>query len=256
MRNILVTGTASGLGRELALMYAKQGCKVYGLDVDKAKLDTLPKENIIPIQMDIANSEQWDTLALPAIEKAGEGLDVVVACAAVMRVGSVEDCTLETWNFVNNVNLTAQFLTAQKTMKYLKQTKGNILFIGSPSAKLAVRDEVCYVTFKHAICGLSKSVAFDYGEAGVRSNVLHPGWMRTAMSDMEMQEIMDRDNVSLDEAYATVTRFVPLKRPASLDEVCKAASYLTSIDASYITGAELMVDGGLTIVDPGMIGFL
>ena len=115
---------------------------------------------------------------------------------------------------------------------------------------------MCYVTFKHALCGLSKSIAFDFGGEGVRSNVLHPGWMRTAMSDQEMQEIMERRNLSLDEAYEYVTRFVPLKRPGSLQEIARAALFLTSEQASYISGAELMADGGLTVVDPGMIGFL
>lgn len=112
------------------------------------------------------------------------------------------------------------------------------------------------MTFKHAICGLSKSIAFDFGEYGVRSNVVHPGWMRTAMSDVEMEEIMERDHVSLEEAYKTVTRFVPLQRPASLEEIGNSILYITSEQASYVTGAELAVDGGITIVDSGMVGFL
>ncbi len=256
MKSVLVTGAASGLGRHLAQMYAEEGYFVYALDIDEKNLQTLPGKNLQTLCLDIADDKAWDAVVSPAIEANSKGLDVVVACAAVMRLGSVEGCSVEDWNFVNKVNLTAQYLTAKKTMPYLKKNQGNILFIGSPSAKLAVRDEVCYVTFKHAICGLSKSVAFDFGEAGVRSNVLHPGWMRTAMSDQEMQEIMDRDKVSLDEAYSIVTRFVPMKRPGTLEEIGQAALFLTSEKACYITGAELMVDGGLTIVDPGMIGFL
>lgn len=255
MKSVLITGAASGLGRSLTNMYANKGYTVYAVDVDKKNLDTLQGEKIIPLCMDISKPSEWEKVAVARIEADGRGLDIVIACAAIMRIGSVEGCSYEDWQFVNSVNLTGQFLTAKMTLKFLKANKGNILFIGSPSAKLAVRDEVCYVTFKHAICGLSKSVAFDFGEFGVRSNVLHPGWMRTAMSDQEMQEIMERDNVSLDEAYAIVTRFVPLKRPADLAEIGEAALFLTD-GAAYITGAELMVDGGLTIVDPGMLGFL
>jgi NAD(P)-dependent dehydrogenase (short-subunit alcohol dehydrogenase family) len=256
MKTALVTGAASGLGKHLALMYAGKGYSVYALDINRGNLDKISTANIIPLCADITKNEEWDGVVIPRIEADGKGLDVVVACASVMHIGSVEECSLEDWQFVNAINLTAQFLTAKKTLKYLKTNKGNILFIGSPSAKLAVRDEVCYVTFKHAICGLSKSVAFDFGEDGVRSNVLHPGWIRTAMSDLEMKEIMDRDKVSLDEAYATATRFVPMKRPGSLDEIGQAAYYLTSDQASYITGTEMMADGGLTIVDPGMVGFM
>ena len=255
MRAVLVTGAASGLGRHLALAYAQEGCRVYAVDRDRTKLKTLESAQIRPVPMDITQPEAWEEEALPRIEQGG-GLDAVVACAAVMRLGSAESCSLEDWQFVNGVNLTAQFITAKKTLKYLKASRGSILFIGSPAARLAVRDEVCYVTFKHALCGLSKSIAFDFGGEGVRSNVLHPGWMRTAMSDQEMQEIMERRNLSLDEAYEYVTRFVPLKRPGSLQEIARAALFLTSEQASYISGAELMADGGLTVVDPGMIGFL
>lgn len=254
MRAVLVTGAASGLGSHLALAYAQKGCRVYAIDRDGPKLETLKSERIVPLTLDITQPQAWDETVLP--ELARGGLDAVVACAAVMRLGNAQDCTLEDWQFVNSVNLTAQFITAKKTLNYLKASRGSLLFIGSPSAKLAVRNEVCYVTFKHALCGLSKSIAFDFGASGVRSNVLHPGWMRTAMSDREMQEIMERQGLSLEEAYAYVTRFVPLKRPASLAEIAGAALFLTSDEASYITGAELMVDGGLTVVDPGMVGFL
>lgn len=255
MKTVLVTGAASGLGKHLAQMYAAKGYTVYGLDVNAQNLSQLTEENIVPLHVDITKGEEWDNVVLPRLTTEGRGLDIVVACASVMHLGSVEQCTLEDWQFVCSVNLTAQFLTARKTMPFLKQNKGNILFIGSPAAKLAMREEVCYVTFKHALCGLSKSIAFDFGEAGVRSNVLHPGWMRTAMSDEEMQEIMAKENCSLDEAYAIATRFVPLKRPGSLAEIGQAADYLTSDQSSYITGAELMADGGLAIVDPGMVAF-
>lgn len=256
MKTVLVTGAASGLGKHLTLMYADKGYVVYALDISQENLNKLPQNNIIPLCADISKAEDWNNVVIPKIESDGKGLDIVIACASVMHIGSAEGCSLDDWQRVCNINLTAQFITAKMTLEYLKKSKGNILFIGSPSAKLAVRDEVCYVTFKHAICGLSKSIAFDFGEEGVRSNVIHPGWIRTAMSDLEMQEIMDRDNITLDEAYSTVTRFVPLRRPATLDEIGQAVYFLTSDQSQYITGTELMVDGGLTIVDPGMIGFM
>lgn len=255
MKRVVVTGAASGLGNYLANMYADKGYIVYGLDVDKKKLDEISNKNIIPLLCDITKEADWDNVLLRKVEEDGQGIDIVIACASIMHIGSAEDCPTEDWNKVIDINLTAQYLTAKKTLKYLRASKGNILFIGSPSALLAVRDEVCYVTFKHAIRGLSKSVAFDFGEAGVRANVIHPGWIRTAMSDEEMKEIMEKEDCGLDEAYAIATRFVPLRRPADLSEIGNAADFLTSDAASYITGAELSVDGGLGIVDPGMVAF-
>ena len=221
MKHVVVTGAASGLGNYLANMFADKGYIVYGLDLDKKKLDEISNKNIIPLLCDITKEAEWDNVLLRKVEEDGQGIDIVIACASIMHIGNA----------------------------------GNILFIGSPSALLAVRDEVCYVTFKHAIRGLSKSVAFDFGEAGVRANVVHPGWIRTAMSDEEMKEIMKKEGCGLDEAYAIATRFVPLRRPATLLEIGNAVDFLTSEAASYITGTELSVDGGLGIVDPGMVAF-
>ncbi len=256
MKPILITGAGSGLGKALTIRYADAGYRVFAVELNQERLNTLNHQNIIPVQMDISDAKMWEEVAVAAIEKNGGKLDCAIACAALLKVGSVEECSVEDWNLQNNINLTGQFLTAKTVLKYLKESKGNIIFIGSPSAKLAVRNEVCYITFKHAILGLSKSIAFDYSALGVRSNVVHPGWIRTAMSDKEMEEIMERDSVSLEEAYNTATRFVPMQRPAALDEVINAIMYLTSEQASYITGTELTVDGGLSIVDSGMIGFL
>lgn len=256
MKNILITGAASGLGRHLTLTFSKEGYQVYAIDINQNALNELPSQNIIPLCVDITNSEEWNQKIIPLLNSSSNSLDIVIACASIMHIGNVEDCTLNNWNRVCNINLTAQFLTAQKTIKYLKKAKGNILFIGSPSSKFATHNEVCYITFKHALCGLSKSIAFDFGKYGIRSNVIHPGWMRTAMSDKEMEEIMENQHVSLEDAYAIATRLVPLKRPASLDEVTSSIKYITSEQASYITGAELLVDGGLSIVDPGMASFM
>ena len=255
MKTVLVTGAAAGLGHYLTLSYVKKGYTVFALDIDEKNLQNLPKENILPIKMDISSPADWDTVVVPEIEKLGKGLDIVIACASVMHLGSAETCPEAEWNKVNSINLTGQYLTAKKTLPFLQQNKGNILFIGSPSGLLAVPDEVCYVTFKHAVRGLSKSVAIDFGSAGIRANVVHPGWMRTVMSDKEMEEIMAHEHCSLDEAYLRATRFVPLRRPGDLEEIWNAIDFLTSDKASYITGAELTVDGGLTVVDPGMVAF-
>jgi len=255
MKYVLVTGAGAGLGNYLTLRYLDLGYTVFAMDIDQAALDRLPKERVIAIKSDISKPEDWDNLVIPEVEKVGKGLDIVIACASIMHLGSALTCSEADWNKVGSINLTGQYLTAKKTLPYLKQNGGNILFIGSPSGLLAVPEEVCYVTFKHAVRGLSKSVAFDFGKEGVRSNVVHPGWMRTVMSDKEMEEIMEQENCSLDEAYAFATRFVPLKRPGDLEEIWEPINFLTSDKAKYITGAELCVDGGLSIVDPGMVAF-
>lgn len=253
MKSILITGAASGLGKHLAKVYEAKGYLVYALDKDEEKLKEVETTMIVTIPIDASKEEQWREIALPIIKNESGYLDVVIAAAGIMRVGSVEECSLETWELMFNANLTAHFVTSKITLPFLKKSQGNILFIGSPSAAFAVRQEVSYVTFKHAICGLMKSVAFDYGKEGVRANILHPGWMKTPMSDLEMEEIMVRDGVSLEQAYSQVCKHLPFQRPAELREVSNAIEFICSDKASYMTGTELLVDGGASIVDVGML---
>lgn len=253
MKHILITGAASGLGRYLALTYAKKGHLVYGLDLDGDRLKELANERIIPLHLDVSLADKWQEVALPKIIAESNKIDVVIAAAGVMRVGNVENCSVETWEEMFRANVTSHFMTAKMTVPFLKKSQGNILFIGSPSASFAVREEVCYITFKHAICGLMKSVAFDYGRDGVRANVLHPGWMKTPMSDLEMAEIMEREGISLTEAYQEVCKHLPFNRPAELSEVYQVIEFICSQAGSYMTGTELLVDGGASIVDVGML---
>lgn len=120
MKYVLVTGAASGLGKHLTLKYAELGYTVYALDIDKNNLVNLPKENIIPLCMNIASEESWDRDVLPRLEADNKGLDIVIACAAVMHIGSAEDCSVEDWNRVNGINLTGQYLTAKKNDEVFK----------------------------------------------------------------------------------------------------------------------------------------
>ncbi len=123
-------------------------------------------------------------------------------------------------------------------------------------ASLAAGPEVCgYVTAKHALIGLMRSIARDYGPLGVRANAVCPGWVTTPMADEEMQLLMDAHQISLEQAYQMVCRDVPLRRPASAEEIARVCRFLCSSEASIITGATLVADGGSTIVDVPTLAF-
>ena len=116
--------------------------------------------------------------------------------------------------------------------------------------------EVCgYTTAKHALIGLTRSLARDYGPRGVRVNAVCPGWVRTPMADEEMQVLMERNRISLEEAYAVATCEVPLRRPARPEEIAAVCRFLASEEASIVTGAVLPADGGSTIVDVPTLAF-
>ncbi|MCR6747034.1 SDR family oxidoreductase, partial [Klebsiella pneumoniae] len=133
--------------------------------------------------------------------------------------------------------------------------RGNVLFVAS-IASLAAGPQACgYVTAKHALIGLMRSVARDYGPQGVRANAVCPGWVTTPMADEEMRPLMQAEGLSLTEAYQRVCRDVPLRRPASPEEIAQASQFLCSPQAAIISGATLVADGGASIVDVPTLAF-
>ena len=113
-----------------------------------------------------------------------------------------------------------------------------------------------YVTMKHALIGLTRSVARDYGRLGVRVNAVCPGWVRTPMADEQMKVLVEKFALEdVDAAYAMVTRDVPLARAATAQEVADAVLFLASAQAAMITGTSLMVDGGASAVDLPTLAF-
>ncbi len=135
----------------------------------------------------------------------------------------------------------------------LDQTGGIDVLICSAGG--AVAHACGYVTAKHALIGLMRSVARDYGPQGVRANAVCPGWVTTPMADEEMHPLMQAEGLSLTEAYQRVCRDVPLRRPASPEEIAEACQFLCSPQAAIISGATLVADGGASIVDVPTLAF-
>jgi NAD(P)-dependent dehydrogenase (short-subunit alcohol dehydrogenase family) len=167
----------------------------------------------------------------------------------------ITDMTDQQWQQAMDSNLNSAFASARACLPELMKTGGNLLFVAS-IASLAAGPEVCgYVTAKHALIGLMRSIARDYGPQGVRANAVCPGWVTTPMADEEMQLLMDAHQISLAQAYQMVCRDVPLRRPASAEEIAGICRFLCSAEASIITGAALVADGGSTIVDVPTLAF-
>ncbi|SUI39541.1 D-beta-hydroxybutyrate dehydrogenase [Serratia marcescens] len=141
----------------------------------------------------------------------------------------ITEMTDAQWQGAMDSNLNSAFASARACLPELIKSGGNLLFVAS-IASLAAGPEVCgYVTAKHALIGLMRSIARDYGPLGVRANAVCPGWVTTPMADEEMQLLMDAHQISLEQAYQMVCRDVPLRRPASAEEI--AASAVSSVPA-------------------------
>jgi NAD(P)-dependent dehydrogenase (short-subunit alcohol dehydrogenase family) len=154
------------------------------------------------------------------------------------------------WAQALHVNLTTCLVAARACLPELIRSKGAIVVISSIAGLAASPESVGYVTAKHGMIGLARSMARDFGPQGVRVNTVCPGWVRTPMADEEMDQLASlRGLASRDDAYALATSQVPLRRPADAAEVAEVIAFLASPQASAVTGAVLTADCGATAVD-------
>jgi meso-butanediol dehydrogenase/(S,S)-butanediol dehydrogenase/diacetyl reductase len=183
-------------------------------------------------------------------------LDVLIANAGGHGIGEALATDDEKWQQAIHSNLTTAFVCIRECLPELIRQKGSIVVVSSIAGLFAGPGVVGYVTTKHALIGLTRSIARDYGPQGIRINALCPGWIRTAMADEQMHIIQDKYQLpSLDDAYSLVTKHVPLRRAATSEEVASVVCFLASSEAAIISGAVIVADGGATAVDLPTLAF-
>mgnify|MGYP003582397595 CR=1 FL=1 len=248
-RTVLVTGAGSGIGAACARRLAAAGDQLVLVGRRREALEQVAAQtNALVLAGDAADSATWQGFVEQIRARFG-GLDALVCCAGGHGLGTALDTDDDAWEAALRGNLHSAFHSARACLPLLIERRGSIVLLGS-IASLAAGPEVCgYTTAKHALVGLNRSLARDFGPQGVRVNCVCPGWVRTPMADAEMQPLMDRYNEDLDAAYARVTADVPLRRPATADEIAALCQFLIGSEASIITGAVIAADGGSTIVD-------
>jgi meso-butanediol dehydrogenase/(S,S)-butanediol dehydrogenase/diacetyl reductase len=252
----LITGGGTGIGAAVARQFCAQGGQVLLMGRRLAPLQAVAEPlGGLAIAGDAANAADVRG-ALAAAQKVFGGVDVLVANAGGHGVGALMDTDDQAWSLATRLNLDTAFVCAREIMPELIARKGNIVVLSSLAGHFAGPEVVAYVTMKHALIGLTRSLARDYGRHGVRANAVCPGWVRTEMADQQMQVLMQKYALAdLDEAYDMVSQDVPLGRAVSPDEVAQSVLFLASDQARMITGAALMVDGGASAVDLPTIAF-
>ncbi|MBN9612919.1 MAG: SDR family oxidoreductase, partial [Actinobacteria bacterium] len=195
--------------------------------------------------------------AVDAIVAKFGRLDVLVANAGGHGFSPVGETSDEDWSSAITVNLSTAFVMAREALPALLEGGGEIVIVSSLAGLFAGPSVAGYTVGKHALIGLTRSLARDYSRKGVRVNAVCPGWVRTPMADHEMDEFAEHAPEIADRAagYAAVTGDVPLGRPAEPSEIASIVRFLGSSQSSYMTGAVLVADGGAHIVDLPTVAF-
>ena len=244
----LVTGGALGLGRAAAELLAREGAKVAVTDLmdaeGRAVVDQigLAGGEAIYIHHDVAQEADWARAVAETLTRFGR-LDVVVNNSGVALAGSVEDCTLEQWRWLMSINLDGVFLGTKHGVAAMKGHGGSIINLSSIEGLIGDPNLAAYNASKGGVRIFTKSAALHCAKAGykIRVNSIHPGYIWTPMVEGYIA-----GQANPDEAKLAVAGLHPLGHLGEPDDIAFGVLYLASDEAKFMTGSELVIDGGYT----------
>jgi NAD(P)-dependent dehydrogenase (short-subunit alcohol dehydrogenase family) len=256
-RTALVTGAGTGIGAAVCRRIAGEGGNLVLTGRREAPLKEVAAAlgvRAIVVAADAAVAEEARSVVAAGVEAFGS-LDVVIANAGGHVPGAVADVDDESWRYSIHANLDSAFMTVRAALQQLIRSRGNVVVVSSIAGLFAGPGVAGYVTTKHALIGLTRSLARDYGQFGVRANAVCPGWVRTTMADEQMDELGRRLGLDRDEAYALVSKDTPLARVAEPDEIAAVIAFLASPEASAMSGSVVVADCGAGSVDLPTLAF-
>ena len=244
-KTALVTGAASGIGLQTSIRLAEEGARVMMTDINLEEgLQQAEKlvTNAAFLKLDITEEEEWISV-LDETVKRFDRLDILVNSAGMVLIADVEQITLEDWRKVHAVNLDGTFLGCKHGVRVMKEFgAGSIINLSSVSGMIGGFNLAAYNSSKGAVRMLTKSVALHCARAGygIRCNSIHPTFIETPML-----ESMIRDSPDPEKARQTLVRQVPLRRIGKPEDVANMIVYLASDESTFVTGTEMVIDGGV-----------
>lgn len=248
----IVTGAASGIGREIALAYAREGAKVAIADLNLDAANAVAKEigqsggEALGVRMDVTNEAEVDGATETVVKTLG-GLDVLVSNAGIQHIDPLDKLSYANWRKVVEIHLDGAFLCTRAALRemYKSGRGGAIIYMGSVHSKLASPLKAPYVSAKHALIGLCKAVAKEGAEHNVRSNVICPGFVRTPLVEKQIPEQAKELGLTEDQVIKTVMLKDTVDGEfTTLDDVAELAVFLASFPSNALTGQSVVVSHG------------
>ncbi|MBD7984701.1 glucose 1-dehydrogenase [Sporosarcina sp. Sa2YVA2] len=233
---VFITGGASGMGEKMVRQYSEEGAKVVAADINEDALNEKwgSFDNVMTVKLNVTSDEEWATAMKKAVDQLGS-IDVLVNNAGISTEKGMNEITIEDWRRLSDINGFGTFLGMKHALEYMKEAKkGSIVNISSYTALIGMGVNP-YSASKGSVRAISKAAAAEFGQHGIRVNAIFPGVIETPMTK------------SLEDSQETVNaliRMTPLQRLGQPEDIANAVLFLSSDDASYISGAELVIDGG------------
>ncbi|MHA1821555.1 MAG: SDR family NAD(P)-dependent oxidoreductase [Promethearchaeota archaeon] len=248
----LITGAASGIGRATAILFAKEGAILYICDINYDKLKETANligdnNNKIKIKkVDVTKFDEVKNWVDEAVKNEGR-IDNLIVNAGVVRVGQIEDFSDKDYDLLINVNLKGTFYTCKAAVPYFKKQKfGSIVNLASVAAHIGQFNHANYCSTKAGVLGFTRALALDLAPYNVRVNSVSPGATDTPMLQSDVAKEAKQRGISYEEVKKEFEAQGVLGRWAKPEEIAAGILFLTTNEASYITGADLRIDGGWT----------
>jgi 3alpha(or 20beta)-hydroxysteroid dehydrogenase len=228
---VLVTGAASGIGHAVTELFAREGATVVASDIKSP--DQAYADGVEAVTLDVTSEENWAEAVQAIVRKHGR-LDVLVNNAGIIAYEPLHELDLEAWRKMIAVDQTGVFLGMREAVRAMRgRNPGSIVNISSIWGSAAVAGAHSYHAAKGAVRNMSKNAAMTYVADGIRVNSVHPGFIHTPLTDAQAPDL-----------NGAVIGATPMKRGGTPMEIAYGVLYLASDESSYVTGTELVIDGG------------
>ncbi|TNF68361.1 MAG: 3-hydroxybutyrate dehydrogenase [Gammaproteobacteria bacterium] len=247
----IITGAASGIGKEIAFAYAKEGAIVIIADIDFKTANTVVSEiktsggQAHAVAMDVTNEEQVHN-AVEEVINQYKHIDILISNAGIQYISPIEQLTYEKWKLMLSLHLDGAFLITKACLKYMYQNNnGSIIYMGSVHSKEASEFKAPYVTAKHGLLGLCRVVAKEGAKYNVRANVICPGFVRTPLVEKQIPQLASELTITEDE----VIKDVMLKNTVdgeftSVKDIAECAIFFGSFNSNALTGQSIIASHG------------